>query len=184
MPYYFLSFLFIFSIPLCTQTSLTGRIVDAATGKGLAYVNIGVVGKNVGTVSAPDGRFNLRLPTNLNEEQLKISMLGYKSRSFRVSEFRKKISAESHLPLHPQPIELQEVVVVPKYSRTKVLGNKAVPTRRSDGFDGDVLGREGGIIVKLKKRYRPAQILKFSIYIARNDYDLIKFRVNFYSVKN
>ena len=52
--------------------SLTGKIIDTDTQKGLAYVNIGVVGKNIGTVSAPDGSFRLKLPKwNRKTEELK-----------------------------------------------------------------------------------------------------------------
>ena len=37
--------------------TVEGTIQNEATGEGLAYVNIGVMGKNVGTVSNTQGRF-------------------------------------------------------------------------------------------------------------------------------
>ncbi len=166
------------------QNSMKGEILDAKTKRGLPYVNIGVVGKNVGTVSAPNGSFQLRLPANLDNEELKISMVGYKSQTHRVDEFKKKMAAGSVVLLAPANLTLPEVVVVPKYTKTKVLGNRTTSRKMTDGFAGDLLGREGGAMIKLKKRFRPAQVLNCRISIARNDYDSIKFRLNFYSIKD
>lgn len=173
-----------------TQNILSGQIIDAKTKKGLAYVNIGIVGKNIGTVSTFNGDFRLKIPSNqsywanLNDSELKISMVGYKSISVRLSEFKKKLQEQDKVILIPTTIELPEVIVFPKFNKTKTLGNKIAPTRYRDGFEEDVLGREGGIIVKLKKKFRPAKVLKFSVYIAYSTYDSIKFRLNFYTLKD
>ena len=176
-----------------TQNILTGQIIDAKTKQGLAYVNIGIVGKNIGTVSAFNGDFRLKLPSNrayrgnssrLEDSKLKISMVGYRSISISLREFKKKLKANDKVMLFPATIELPEVIVFPKFNKTKTIGNKMAPTRFRDGFDEDVLGREGGIIVKLKKKFRPAQVLKFRVYIAYSTYDSIKFRLNFYDLKD
>ena len=169
---------------LFSQNTYRGKILDLKTGKGLAYVNIGVVGENVGTVSAPDGSFRLRLSSDLDAAELKVSMVGYECRSFKVGEFKRKIETDPEVLLNPAIFDLQEVVVMPKFTKTKVLGNKTTSTKMTDGFSGDALGREGGAIIKLRKRYRPARVLSFRGSIARNDYDSIKFRLNFYSIKD
>jgi len=44
------------------------------------------------------------------------------------------------------------------------------------------LGNEVGIIIKIKKS--PTYIDKFHVSIAENEIDSLKFRLNFYSVKN
>jgi len=59
------------------QQLITGRIVDAATHKPLAYVNIGINTKNIGTISTTDGSFSLRLPTNYRNDTLTFSLVGY-----------------------------------------------------------------------------------------------------------
>jgi len=177
---FFLFFLFSF---LTSQAQFSGQIVDAKTNKGLAYVNIGVVGQNIGTVSDRNGNFKLRLSSNVKSGDLKMSMVGYESLTFSVSEFKREIVDNSQFFMKPQAIDLEEVVVMPAFTKTKMLGNRARPTSFDDGFDQDVLGREGGIIVKLKKRMRPAQVLKFRAYIHRNTYPEIRFRLNFYSIK-
>ena len=111
-------------------------------------------------------------------------MLGYQSISFKVSEFKTQIRQNNKINLSPTSIDLQEVVVMPKYTKTKILGNRTTSKKKVDGFFGDALGREGGAIIKLKKRFQPAQVLSARVSIARNDYDSIKFRVNFYSIKD
>lgn len=169
---------------LCAQGAAAGQIIDDATNQPLAYVNIGVVGAGRGTVSDDAGNFSLRLPTSLNSKTLKLSILGYESLSFTVAEFRNKVEANKKIRLKPVGIDLQQIVVVPKFTKTKRLGNKAQKKLLTDGFDGDALGREGGIIVKLAEKYQPAVLLSFRTYIDNNPYDEIKFRLNFYSIKN
>ena len=185
------SLLVLTSVCLSAQTSLPagskkiiGQIVDAETNKSLPYVNIGVIGKNVGTVSWIDGSFHLQIPTNLDSEELKISMVGYEAMIFKVSEIRRILRTKPKIYLKPAIIDLKEVVVMPKFRKTKVLGNTTTSTKMTDGFYGDALGREGGAIIKLKKKFRPARVLKLRASIARNDYDTIKFRINFYDLKD
>jgi len=50
------------------------------------------------------------------------------------------------------------------------------------GFSSNKLGNEVGIIIKIKKS--PTYIDKFHVSIANNKYDSLKFRLNFYSIKN
>ncbi|MEL6922644.1 MAG: carboxypeptidase-like regulatory domain-containing protein [Bacteroidota bacterium] len=174
----------LFPIVLLAQVNnLSGKIIDGKTGNALPYVNIGVVGKNAGTVSAPDGRFSLRIPSNLNAAELRISMVGYEARSFSVSEFKENLQSNPVVELMPVSIALQEVVVRPKFDETRILGNETTSTNVTGGFAVDTLGREIGIIVRLKKKYRPATPLKFRASVALSEYDTIRFRLNFYNLK-
>jgi hypothetical protein len=168
---------------LISAQETSGRIIDATTTLPLAYVNIGVVGGRRGTVSDERGNFSLNIPSGLTQQTLKLSILGYESLSFTVAEFRQKLNSESEISLKPVGIDLQQIVVVPKFNKTKRIGNKATARKLIDGFDGDALGREGGMIVKLKDRYRPAVVLSFRAYVDNNPYEEIKFRLNFYSLK-
>jgi len=177
---------FLLLIPFFTysQNIYSGQVVDAKTGQELAYVNIGVVGGNIGTVSNSEGKFSLPLPSLIDREKIKISMVGYEAFSLPVKEFKEQLRSNPTIKLQAAIVELTEVVVVPKFNKTKTLGNKIATTRLRDGFDEDVLGREGGIVVKLKRKFRPAHVLRFRMYIAHSTYDTIKFRLNFYSLKD
>ncbi|MEM9525867.1 MAG: carboxypeptidase-like regulatory domain-containing protein [Bacteroidota bacterium] len=169
---------------LTAQSRLTGQIFDGSKNTPLAYVNIGVLGAGIGTVSDSDGSFSFSVPSRLNQETVKLSMLGYESKTFGVAEFRQLMRSEGKVVLKPKQYDLEQIVVVPDFTKTKVIGNPARRMKRVDGFDGDKLGREGGIIIKLKRRFQPAKVIKFQLYIAYSTYDQLKFRLNFYSVKN
>lgn len=169
---------------LSAQSRLSGRIFDGGSNTPLAYVNIGVLGAGIGTVSGLDGAFSLSIPSRLNQETIKLSMLGYESKTFGVTEFRQLMRSEGKVVLQPKQYDLEQIVVVPDFTKTKVIGNPARRMKLLDGFSGDKLGREGGIIIKLKKRYQPAKVIKFQLYIAYSTYDQLKFRLNFYSVRN
>jgi hypothetical protein len=176
--------LFILLTPwLLAAQNTTGQIIDEGTTMPLPYVNIGVVGAGRGTVSDEDGNFSLNIPGGLDQRTLKLSILGYESLSFTVAEFRQQLRSEKKIYLKPVGINLQEIVVVPKFNQTRRIGNKATARKLTDGFDGDALGREGGIIVKLADRYRPAVVLTFRAYVDKNPYEEIKFRLNFYTLK-
>ena len=70
-------FLFTISYSLTGQTILKGKLIDAETSSPLSYVNIGVIGKNVGTVSAFDGSFGLSVASKYDSDLLRISIIGY-----------------------------------------------------------------------------------------------------------
>jgi hypothetical protein len=57
--------------------SLTGKVREAQTGKGMAYVAVGIPGTPVGTVSDTAGCFSLRVPVKYSDDTLLVSLLGY-----------------------------------------------------------------------------------------------------------
>jgi len=184
MPRPLLLFFLLLTTTLPAQEVISGTILDAKTGSPIAYANIGVVGQGVGTVSDDAGDFQLRLRDRYDDQPLRVSILGYASFDGKVSQFKKLVRKNKVIKLEPLSYDLQEVVVAPAFSKTKRFGNRAKEKKLTDGFEGDLLGREGGIVVKLGERYRPGVITKFRAYIVYNPYDELKFRVNFYKLKN
>ena len=101
----------------------TGVISEAKSDVKLPYVNIGVLNKNLGTVTDNQGAFELKLDKSYIDDTVRISMIGYKARVFLISDlFRQKgniqIKLEEEIP------ELKEVVVTTKNLKSKILGNK------------------------------------------------------------
>ncbi|POY36532.1 TonB-dependent receptor [Solitalea longa] len=87
---------------------LTGRVVDAASGESLPYVNITIVGTKQGTATNADGYFTLnKVPTDTST--LFISYLGYHKTSFHLNPDLPK--AGLIIELNPDN-ELEEVLVV------------------------------------------------------------------------
>src|SRR5437868_4967548 len=76
------------------QTMCTGYVIDSISNSPIEFANVGIVGKNLGTVTDEQGKFTLRIPDSLQQEPVKISMVGYKVRSVSVSALQsgKKVS--------------------------------------------------------------------------------------------
>lgn len=163
--------------------TISGILINAADKQTIPYVNIGIVGKGIGTVSDINGKFAIMLHDSLLDQTLKFSCIGYKSRSFVVREFLKTLKDNNtSIYLEENIVSLSQVIIKPKLLKTKVLGNKNNSKNASAGFRSNDLGSELGTIMKIKKA--PSYIENVNFNIARNDIPNVKFRVNIYSVKN
>lgn len=177
-----LSVFILFSLITFGQNSFKGNLKDKTTKEPLAYVNIGVVGKNIGTVSDMNGDFEIKLPEANNNDTLKMSMIGYESLTFIVSDFKKIISKTPEIVLVPKTMELKEVVISGRELKEKILGNTTESKTMTGGFSSNELGNEVGIVIKIKRS--PTYIKQFCANIASNKYDSLKFRLNFYDLKD
>ena len=78
----------VFGQPLFAQSDLIGQVLDAATKEPLPYVNIGLINKNIGTVSDDYGYFELGVNAQLNaQDTLLFSMIGFELKSFVLEDF-------------------------------------------------------------------------------------------------
>ena len=175
-------FILLFCQIAIAQKSFLGTVKDKNTKENLAYVNIGIVNKNLGTVSDSNGQFQLQLDDNFNNETLKISIIGYKSLAMKVVDFKQTVEANKNIYLEKNISELKEVVVKSKKLKTATLGNILEKKTVSAGFVNNVLGNEIGIIIKIKSK--PTFIEAFNAIIDYNHYKNFKFRLNFYDLKN
>ena len=166
---------------LSSQSTIDGKIIDASSSDNLAYVNIGIVGKNIGTVTNLEGKFSLPYNPDSLDFPVRVSMIGYDSKEFTVGAFRKLMSANGTLTLSPASYEMDEVVISSKARKTKVLGNKTTSKAIVAGFTTNMLGNELGTKIKIKKS--PTYLNRFNVSIAENGFDNLKFRLNFYSIK-
>lgn len=173
---------------LCISTSLfaqsktfEGITKDKTTAQPIAYVNIGVLDKNTGTVSNANGEFKLPLDTALDNETLKISIVGYKSLTYKVADFKKALRENNTVLLEKNIAELKEIVIKNKNLKDARLGNILGRRPASAGFVNNVLGNEIGIVVKIKNK--PTYIEAFHAMVDYNHYGELKFRLNIYDLK-
>ena len=165
------------------QTELIGQVIDALTEEPIPYVNIGLVDENIGTVSDEQGYFQLEIdPLQYSQSNLRSSMIGFESKTYVLQEYLQKELLI--IPLTEESTELEEVVVSTKRTQfeTKILGNKTTTKFIYAAFTTNKLGNEMGFVVRQRKR--PMILKKFNISLVENDYGLIRFRLNFYSVEN
>ncbi len=161
--------------------TLSGHVVDNATGVVIPYVNIGVLEGENGTVSNDQGYFNLELGASSPEAILRFSYIGYEVYDVSVLEIQNSCEAPCEISLKPKILEMQEVVVYPREFKEKVVGNPHPPRFMKGGFSSDSLGYELGILVRLKQR---ATFLKeLRLHGIETTYDSVFYRLNVYEMK-
>ena len=165
------------------QVDLVGQVIDADTEEPLPYVNIGLVNQNIGTVTDEAGYFELEVPGNgYADATLRFSMIGFEPQDFTLQEYRdQKILT---IPLKEKATALEEVVLTTKKNKyqTKILGNKTTSQLIYAAFTTNKLGNEMGFLVRGRKN--PMILKKFNVSLVENDYGPIRFRLNFYDLKD
>lgn len=165
------------------QVDLVGQVIDAETEEPLPYVNIGLVNQNIGTVTDEAGYFELEVPGNgFADATLRFSMIGFEPQDFTLQEYRdQKILT---IPLKEKATALEEVVLTTKRNKyqTKILGNKTTSQLIYAAFTTNKLGNEMGFLVRGRKN--PMILKKFNVSLVENDYGPIRFRLNFYDLKD
>ena len=165
------------------QVDLVGQVIDAAIEEPLPYVNIGLVNQNIGTVTDEAGYFELEVPGNgYADATLRFSMIGFEPQDFTLQEYRdQKILT---IPLNEKATALEEVVLTTKKNKyqTKILGNKTTSQLIYAAFTTNKLGNEMGFLVRGRKN--PMILKKFNVSLVENDYGPIRFRLNFYDLKD
>ena len=93
---------------LSAQTKVRGIVTDASTGEPLPFANVVLVGTTVGTITDPEGNYNLQ--TNQKCDSISFSMLGYQT-------YTLPISSGSYQEINVQLIQgdlmLNEIVIHP-----------------------------------------------------------------------
>ncbi len=167
--------LIIYSSELFGQEIIKAKVIDAETGKGVPFVNIGVKELGIGTVSSANGQFTLKLKNC--EYPVIFSSIGYEV----IYERCDAIKELQTIKLKPKTEMLQEVVITSKnYSKDVILGYKLDQKGHSIGFGSRELGTEIGAHVKIKKE----TLLKTANFTLNfTGADSLLFRVNIYEFK-
>ncbi len=182
MKSFLLVFSFLLTISVSAQLQLEGKIIDAETKQGILYVNIGVVGEGIGTVSGNNGMFELSVPEKHYSDPVRISIIGYESIEMASNELEKQLRANKVIELKPSAQLIEEVVIESSKLKSKRVGNTSYSKNIGAAFGSDTLGNEMAILIKIKKR--PTIVKDFSFPISDNEEGTIKFRLNIYDVKN
>ena len=153
-----------------------GRIINKSTQQGLAFVNVGVIGKALGTVTDEKGAYQLPFQKALATETVRISSLGYATRTLTLQE----LAAHPDVALVPEAIPLAEVQVHGKalFRRTHTLGNTGNAEMATNTLTNTSLGGQVGTVIKLSRR--PTSIVNAVFNIARNSPGQVTFRVNLF----
>ena len=159
-----LLFFVLFTYSLKAQF-IAGKVVDAADIP-LPYVNIGVLNRDIGTVSDVKGNFYLELNPGLLNDTLRFSMIGFANKDFIVKDYLVQEQVDQIIVLDEEITALEEVTVVrkknQKYKR-KVLGNRTESKSIVGGFPSNDLGNEIGFITRIRRS--PTFVETFNIFL-------------------
>ncbi|MEM6358886.1 MAG: carboxypeptidase-like regulatory domain-containing protein [Bacteroidota bacterium] len=153
---------------------LNGRVLDGETREPVPYANIGILDKNLGTLSDPDGTFSISVPAQYADDTLLFSSLGYAISKYRVADLNSRT-----IYLTPNSIVLDEISVVGKTSFKKArLG-------WMKGKDGivpfDTVQGGGAVALLIEAPSAPVWVNKVQLRLLYNSKDTSRFRLRFYS---
>jgi hypothetical protein len=160
---------------------IKGEILEAKTGSPLSYVNVGILNKETGTVSNERGRYELYIKPGMENDTIRVSMIGYKAKQFIVKDLLSR--AWNNIELENEINKLNEVVITAQGLKTRNLGNKTTSRFIGAGFGYDQLGAEMGI--KINVREQPTFVETFNFNISYNRLSArALFRLNIYEIES
>lgn len=157
--------------------SLKGVVIDEATGESLGYATIGIVGKNKGVISYMDGRFQIDVNEN-SKDTLRFSYIGYKAQFVPITSLN--LSKENVIKLSPEAYILNPIEVSGDVHVRTLGNNKVGRTFTGWGDFESSRGRMRGLIIEGAEC--PVRVKSFSFRINHNDWDSVRFRLNFKNI--
>ncbi|CAD5289840.1 MULTISPECIES: alpha/beta hydrolase-fold protein [unclassified Imperialibacter] len=158
-----------------SQSLIRGKVVDAADQESLAFVNIGIAGKNIGTTSAKDGSFAIKIPQSYFGDSLTFSMVGYFDVSVPISNLKTNLQ----VMLNEKTTTLSEVFVLGEKLIERTVGiRKRGLIHFTDGIFQSDDAFEIGQVIRLGDH--AAQITGLNLHVNSNRPDSASFRINFY----
>ena len=159
--------------------TLKGNVISEDTKTGIGFVNIGIIGRNIGTVADKSGHYSLNITRISDKDSLRFSMIGYDSKSYLVGEFRKDSTRDVYLSQRVYCIP--EFTVVYRKPRKIELGTRVTSDELRSGFGSNDLGSELAIKVHSKSRVRLEDI---NLNVSICTYDSVTYRLNIYQSTN
>jgi len=187
MKFHLLVIFFIFSFSSSFSQLYTGQLINKESGQPIPFVNIGLIGRNIGTVSDTAGWFNLELDSEFDQDTICLSCVGYMSRKYLICEFKDTIRSTGKVKFELSPIayRLNEVIVRPVEFKTYTLGNFCeANSAYGNAFYSKLLGTEIGIVINLPQRKKKAFLKNFRFFVGEFTFDKFPVRLNIYDLKN
>ena len=162
---------------LTFSQTLSGVVFNVEANQPLEFVNIGIAGKNIGTVSEANGKFTFQVSSVFDSDSVLFSKIGFKPVKIKVLDLKK--NSQNKIFMEQKVYELKEIVIKPKIIEERILGVDTKARKLTSGFKDNLLGYECGVLMKVKKS---AYIKKVNFNIASCSYDTVFYRLNIYSV--
>lgn len=171
---------------LNSQEIIIKGTVNDSINNPIKYSSIGVLNKEIGTVTDQMGGFTLIINESMKQDTLRVSCLGYKSKDLLIQEIFKN-NKLLNINLESSIVELEEVTLTSKKTKTYESGKLQTKTKVRVIFSipelaNKNLGTEIGKKFKLGNK-KVSSLSEFKFFIKENDFEFVTFRINVYSIK-
>ncbi|WP_298266066.1 carboxypeptidase-like regulatory domain-containing protein [uncultured Lutibacter sp.] len=161
------------------EIKMSGQIIDSETKKPIEFVNIGILNKNLGTVSDLQGKFNFNTSKEYIKDSITISHINYQSVKIPVLAIKNQI-----VLLDPRTNELSEIIVTNRKKSSRKIGVKTYnPLLWLGGIskNNDIIENAQRINIPNKS----VRVKFVNIYLRKGfESDSTFVRINFYKNKN
>ncbi|WP_164675175.1 carboxypeptidase-like regulatory domain-containing protein [Anditalea andensis] len=180
--------IFYTNIDCFSQSSsfISGVVFDQDTDEPIAYANIGVKRKFMGTVTDSTGYFSIDLYQLSNTDTIEISRLGYGKFRISVKDLKEKGDKANVILLRQLALDMEEFLVAADPSGdTKIYGNSTLKSRFAYAFNpiksraSGNLGRE--VAIEVNPGNKPVSITAVKFVLSNNQMDELILRVNLYN---
>lgn len=182
-------FLLTFSIVAVTSHAQVfyGQLINKDNGQAIPYANIGIIGKNIGTVSDISGIFRIELNSIYDRDTLCISCIGYEQKTFLIADLKNDLKTieQNTIRLSPKTYQLDEITIKPLNAKTCILGNYCDPNSTyGNAFYSENLGTEIGVLMKPPRKRNKVYLKSFRFYVGEFTFNKFPVRLNIYNLKN
>ena len=149
--------------------AIKGEVVDSSTKQPLIFATLLLEGSNISTVTNTEGEFLLKIPKDIEEGNIIVGFLGYKSRSIPLNSFQPR---KNTVALDVGITQLAAVdVSAPKDAITLV---RQVIQRRGDNYFSDPTLMTAFYRETIKKRRRNVSLSEAVVSIYKAPYTSTK----------
>jgi hypothetical protein len=163
-----------FNIQFYGQT-ITGYVIDNSNGEPLIYASIGVIGTTVGTITNEKGNFRLDVINLPPKSIVRISMIGFKSRTFTIDQLLIK---QYSISLERETYNLPEVFVSPAGKLINVGTTSFSFKNGFCGWGGNDFGKGWEIGTKIDLGDSPKRLKSLHIRVNKQSFDSSLFRLH------
>ncbi len=159
-----------------SQVSVSGKVIDSESKTSVPFVNIGVKGKPIGTVSDLNGKFELDLE-NINDV-VTFSAIGFETKNISGNDLKNSKTVE----LNPKDYQIEAIkITAQRFGEEQLFGVKNETRGKSMGFGSSKLGTEIGAPIKIDK---PTYIKTANFVLNHAKGDSMFFRMNIYQFQD
>jgi len=141
------------------NSTITGRVVDAVTGKHLVFASISLINSSISNVTNSEGTFTLKIPLSrqTSSDSVLVSYMGYKSTKVATADFKEGKSLR--ISLLPSAFSIEALHIYPNdpdaifdmvFSRNNILRNFPSEPEGMQGFYREIIkkGRKFGSVTE------------------------------------